>query len=84
MRSGIGNGAVYRRARAAVIAEARRRGDACDLCLLPLGRGPIEADHIIRVADGGTDDPRNLRAVHRSCNLQREHDLPLPRSRYRR
>jgi 5-methylcytosine-specific restriction endonuclease McrA len=75
------NGSVYRAVRAATIADARRRGLACALCLSPLGRGPIDVDHMIRVRDGGTDDPANLRAVHATCNKRRESERDLPRSR---
>jgi 5-methylcytosine-specific restriction endonuclease McrA len=32
---------------------------------------PFEADHIVPVSDGGSDDVSNLRAVHRSCNRKR-------------
>jgi 5-methylcytosine-specific restriction endonuclease McrA len=32
---------------------------------------PYEADHIVPVADGGSDELSNLRGVHRSCNRRR-------------
>lgn len=32
---------------------------------------PFEADHIIPIAHGGSDELENLRAVHRSCNRKR-------------
>jgi 5-methylcytosine-specific restriction endonuclease McrA len=28
-------------------------------------------DHVVRRRDGGTNDPDNLRAAHRSCNSKR-------------
>ena len=31
----------------------------------------IEADHIIPMSSGGSDDLSNLRATHRSCNRRR-------------
>ena len=80
MTGSFRSGWVYRNARAAVILDARRRGLPCGVCLAPLGQGPLEADHVLRVRDGGTDDPRNLRAVHRSCNRMREGQPELPRS----
>lgn len=44
----------------------------CGICHQPLTYlDKVEADHIIPVADGGTHDVSNLRAVHRSCNRQR-------------
>ena len=50
----------------------------------PTAQDPLEADHIIPIADGGTDDLWNLRAVLRSVNRQRGRGSstgghPLPR-----
>jgi 5-methylcytosine-specific restriction enzyme A len=41
----------------------------CDECTR-LGRTRLahEVDHIVPLADGGTDDPRNLRAINRDCH----------------
>jgi 5-methylcytosine-specific restriction protein A len=30
-----------------------------------------EVDHILPVAKGGTDDPSNLRAMHRDCHAEK-------------
>jgi 5-methylcytosine-specific restriction protein A len=40
----------------------------CWLCGLP---GATSADHVKRWRDGGTDELRNLRAVHVDCNKRR-------------
>jgi len=46
--------------------------DRCEICHEPPTPGdPLEADHIIPVADGGNDTSANLRAVHRSYNRTR-------------
>jgi 5-methylcytosine-specific restriction protein A len=44
-----------------------RDGHVCQLCGAPANT----VDHIVRVVDGGTDDPSNLRALCRSCNSSR-------------
>jgi 5-methylcytosine-specific restriction protein A len=38
----------------------------------PLGRVRVqwEVDHIVPVADGGTDDPENLRLLCRPCHVR--------------
>jgi 5-methylcytosine-specific restriction endonuclease McrA len=33
--------------------------------------GALSMDHIVPMAEGGTNDPANLRAVHLRCNLSR-------------
>jgi 5-methylcytosine-specific restriction endonuclease McrA len=75
------NGSAYRRARAQVLAAAHATGGVCGICLGPLGTGPLEADHIRRRRDGGSDDVSNLRVVHAGCNLTRETTPELPRAR---
>ena len=59
----------YRQARALVLAYA----DLCWLCDKPFAdpRDPPVCDHVIPVSHGGSDQPSNLRAAHRSCNLRR-------------
>jgi hypothetical protein len=53
--------------RAQLRHEAR---DRCGYCQTQqaLAYGPLEVDHIIPVAAGGTDDPRNLWLACRPCN----------------
>lgn len=44
---------------------ARDRG-VCHWC----GRtGADQADHVVELADGGADEPSNMRAIHKDCNL---------------
>jgi len=61
-------GGQYARNRAILMGYATR-------CALtgkhPTADDPLECDHIIPIADGGTDDLHNLRAVLRSVNRQR-------------
>lgn len=45
-----------------------RDGDACGLCGHPLGDSTPDIDHIHPMADGGTNDPANLRLTHARCN----------------
>ena len=45
-----------------------RDGGRCRLCGRP---GADSADHVKRLADGGSDEPSNLRAAHVACNRQR-------------
>ena len=33
---------------------------------------PFQVDHIFPVSKGGTNEPNNLRAVHRSCNIRKK------------
>ena len=47
----------------------RRDGGICHICGKP---GADTADHVIPVADGGTDDDANLAAAHHiPCNVRR-------------
>lgn len=63
-----GSTRAYRAARATVIANATH----CALCHLPFKPGdPIETDHVVAHADGGTDTITNLRPTHRHCNRKR-------------
>jgi len=67
--------AAYRAAREQVLAEE----DRCWLCHEPGDeRDPLEADHVVPKAHGGTDDRSNLRAAHRSCNRRRARRLGTP------
>lgn len=48
-------------------AVLERDGYRCQVC----GAPAEHVDHIVRVCDGGTDDPANLRATCAACNLRR-------------
>lgn len=69
----------WRRLRAFVLDRDGHR------CRVPLpdgrecGQYATHADHIITRADGGTDDPDNLRAACADCNLRRGADRPAAR-----
>lgn len=54
-------------------ARARKRaGGRCELCGAPFtDDDPAEVDHIVSLSEGGTNDPGNLRVIHRSENQQR-------------
>ncbi len=40
----------------------------CALCGKPIDETDFTVDHIIPLSRGGTNDPENLRPVHKSCN----------------
>lgn len=50
-----------------------RDGDDCQICGLPLASldEPWHIDHIEPQSLGGSDDLRNLRLTHESCNMER-------------
>jgi hypothetical protein len=49
----------------------RDRG-VCGLCGDPVDFGPkMDIDHIVQLADGGSNDPSNLRITHSPCNRRR-------------
>jgi 5-methylcytosine-specific restriction endonuclease McrA len=67
----------YRKLAAAIIAASTH----CGICGLPLLADPNDppvVDHITPRAYGGTDDPANLQAAHRSCNGRKSSQLPGP------
>jgi 5-methylcytosine-specific restriction endonuclease McrA len=57
---------AFRRTAALIIANATE----CGRCHKPFSNpaDPPVVDHIVAVAHGGSDDPSNLMASHRSCN----------------
>lgn len=59
-----GSTRTWRTLRAAILYRDAYR---CALC----PRGASEVDHVVPVADGGTDDPSNLRSLCHSCHATR-------------
>jgi 5-methylcytosine-specific restriction endonuclease McrA len=71
-----GSTRAYRKARATILSRAF----LCAICGQPeYADDRFEADHIVPVSRGGSDHPSNLRAAHRSCNLERGNYEPPPR-----
>jgi HNH endonuclease len=70
-------GAVYHHNRKILLRRAGCRprtglGGACEICGEPGVPGdPLQADHIVSVADGGGDGLENLRAINRSEHRRR-------------
>jgi 5-methylcytosine-specific restriction endonuclease McrA len=64
----------YRNLCARIIANAT----VCGICGQPFTdpNDPPVVDHIHPRAYGGTDDPSNLQAAHRSCNGRKGAQLP--------
>jgi hypothetical protein len=54
----------------------KRDGFRCVYCGATPNDGPQHVDHVIPVAEGGTDDPANLVTACASCNLGKS-DVPL-------
>jgi 5-methylcytosine-specific restriction endonuclease McrA len=53
--------------------------NVCGICGRPLHGDPFDppvVDHIRPRARGGSDDPSNLQAAHRSCNGRKSAQLP--------
>ena len=42
----------------------------CGICSDPI-MGPLELDHIVPLAAGGTHEPDNVQLAHRSCNRRK-------------
>jgi len=58
-------------------AKVRASATACYLCGKPFTPDdPAVADHVHPRAYGGTDDPSNLRAAHKSCNGRKGSQMP--------
>ena len=49
----------------------RRQRGTCAICLRRMSMADATLDHIVPRAFGGTDRYTNLRAAHRSCNMER-------------
>ena len=45
-----------------------RCGGYCSVCKGRVARELATVEHLVARANGGTDDPENLRIAHRSCN----------------
>lgn len=60
-----GNGWEWQRIKGAVYARDGGRCVACGTYVLP--QSSI-CDHIVRVVDGGSDDPSNLRTLCKPCD----------------
>lgn len=58
-----------------VLFLMERDGTICKLCNTLIEQGSEQIDHIIQRAIGGTNEPSNLRLVHKACNANR----PKPR-----
>lgn len=43
----------------------------CNICGTPIGQDESHLDHVIALANGGTNDPDNLRVTHASCNVRK-------------
>jgi len=48
-----------------------RDGGCCYLCKLPVPREQLSIEHVIALANGGTNHPDNLRAACRGCNSRK-------------
>jgi 5-methylcytosine-specific restriction endonuclease McrA len=48
----------------------------CAICRLPLGK-KIHIDHIISLANGGSNNRRNIQVVHPKCNLSKHSRDPI-------
>lgn len=66
-----------RRNRLLAVGLWERDGGLCGRCGLPIDPtlhgyvpGALTIGHIVPIAKGGTNDPRNLRPEHRRCNLE--------------
>ncbi|MBB3175894.1 5-methylcytosine-specific restriction protein A [Variovorax sp. Sphag1AA] len=75
-------GVVVPRLRGSKLQQMRRRlivrdgyRCQCDMCEAggaprPITLATMELDHIVQVADGGTNDPSNLRCLHIECHAR--------------
>jgi 5-methylcytosine-specific restriction endonuclease McrA len=51
----------------------RRHGEFCDSCGRgPLPGDPLQVDHIVPRAKGGSNEPSNLQVLHRSENAAKK------------
>ena len=57
----------------------KRDGGVCGICEEAVEFPDMHADHIVRVVDGGTNAPDNLRTTHKECNQSRPKRLSSER-----
>lgn len=86
----------YRRNRAAIVAEVRRRQQAgiivrCVICEEPITLGQtVTIEHLVKVQDGGSNALSNLAPAHSICNSskgaakQSDYDGPVYIPKYAR
>ena len=55
---------------------ARQKGK-CAFCLKPLGKLKPHVDHYMPLVLGGSNDPSNLRLLHKTCNLKKGKSDPV-------
>ncbi len=61
---------LSRKGKQAAYAKLHSKGNVCALCGQPiLPEDPVHIDHVLRVRQGGSEDPDNLQVVHAKCNL---------------
>lgn len=48
-----------------------RDSGLCGICGEPVDLAKMDIDHIVQLAEGGSDDPSNLRVTHAPCNRGR-------------
>lgn len=53
----------------------------CHLCGLPVAGKDASRDHLKPIAQGGSNDARNLRLAHQQCNIVRG-TLPVSEARH--
>lgn len=61
-------GRPWRRLRARIILRDQY---TCQLCFRVCMDHDLDCDHVVPKADGGTDDPANLRTLCRPCHVKR-------------
>lgn len=64
--------AISRRRRILYALLVQRDGPGCGICNQFVAIDESSVDHIIRIADGGSDTPDNIRLAHMRCNHKRE------------
>ena len=68
-RKGLHRGLNYRSMMISLLYQ--RDGNLCGLCGDPVEVVDSSVDHIVQLAEGGSDEASNLRLTHLLCNLTR-------------